>query len=226
MRRQLSILALASLLACPVIAEEDDLLSSLSSAEAELLQKGSIAYGTHFAKTLIQDKGLALDVNAFTEAFQSAATGNPSLDEATISEIFADLRDYLSDRPKWEGVQFLHINQSKDGVTTTASGLQYEVLEEAEGPKPTASDQVTVHYTGKLLNGTVFDSSVDRGEPATFPLSGVIKGWTEGLQLMPQGSKFRFYIPQNLAYGEAGSPPTIPPFSTLVFDVELLGINE
>jgi FKBP-type peptidyl-prolyl cis-trans isomerase FklB len=125
---------------------------------------------------------------------------------------------------KAEGQKFLDENQKRPEVKVTPSGLQYEVLTQTEGAKPTAADKVKVHYTGKLLDGTVFDSSVERGEPITFPLGGVIGGWTEGLQLMSVGSKYRLYIPYNLAYGERGAG-TIPPFATLIFDVELLEIN-
>ena len=110
-------------------------------------------------------------------------------------------------------------------MITTASGLQYEVLTEGVGPKPTASDTVTVHYKGTLTNGKVFDSSYDRGEPISFPLNGVIKGWTEGLQLMSVGAKHRLTIPANLGYGAAGAGGVIPPNATLIFDVELLKIN-
>ena len=110
-------------------------------------------------------------------------------------------------------------------VTTTASGLKYEVLKEGSGTKPTATDSVTVHYKGTLTDGTVFDSSYDRGQPATFPLNRVIKGWTEGVQLMSVGSKYRFTIPPELGYGAAGAGGKIPPNSTLIFDVELLKIN-
>ncbi|TLS69070.1 FKBP-type peptidyl-prolyl cis-trans isomerase [Mariprofundus erugo] len=127
---------------------------------------------------------------------------------------------------KAEGEKFLAENAKKPGVTVTASGLQYEVLQAADGPKPKESDDVKVHYRGTLLDGTEFDSSYKRGQPITFPLSGVIKGWTEGVQLMNVGSKFRFYIPADLAYGERGAGATIAPNSTLIFEVELLGIED
>lgn len=124
---------------------------------------------------------------------------------------------------KGEGERFLAANQLKEGVQVTESGLQYEVQTMGRGPKPQATDRVKVHYHGTLIDGTVFDSSVERGEPAEFGLNQVIKGWTEGLQLMPVGSKFRFYIPQELGYGERATG-SIPPYSTLIFDVELLEI--
>jgi len=125
------------------------------------------------------------------------------------------------------GQDFLNDNAMQPGVVTTASGLQYLVLEEGAdrtAAMPLATDEVMVHYHGTMIDGTVFDSSVDRGEPISFPLDGVIPGWTEGLQLMRVGDKFRFFIPSELAYGASGAGP-IPPFSTLIFDVELLGIN-
>jgi FKBP-type peptidyl-prolyl cis-trans isomerase len=125
---------------------------------------------------------------------------------------------------KEEGKKFLTDNGKRKGVTTTASGLQYEVLKEGTGPKPAVTDSVNVHYHGTLIDGKVFDSSVERGEPTSFPLQGVIRGWTEGLQLMPVGSKWRFYIPSDLAYGDQAQGDDIPPGSTLIFDVELLGI--
>lgn len=124
---------------------------------------------------------------------------------------------------KKAGEEFLVKNKAKKGVTTTASGLQYEVVKQGSGPKPKDTDTVQVHYTGTLLDGTKFDSSVDRGEPATFPLKGVIPGWTEGLQQMPVGSKYKFYIPSSLAYGENGPGP-IGPNAMLTFEVELLKI--
>lgn len=126
---------------------------------------------------------------------------------------------------KAEGEAFLAQNGARPEVKTTASGLQYEVLTQGAGEKPSATSKVNVHYHGTLINGEVFDSSVDRGQPISFGLNQVIKGWTEGLQLMPVGSKYRLFIPYDLAYGERGSGGKIPPFSALIFDVELLGIE-
>lgn len=122
------------------------------------------------------------------------------------------------------GVKFLEENAKKEGITVTESGLQYEIITEGTGEKPSAESVVSTHYHGTLVDGTVFDSSVDRGTPAEFPVNRVIAGWTEALQLMPTGSKWRLYIPHNLAYGEHGSGGKIAPYSTLIFDVELLEI--
>jgi FKBP-type peptidyl-prolyl cis-trans isomerase FklB len=123
------------------------------------------------------------------------------------------------------GQDFLEENKKKSGVVALPSGLQYEVLVEGSGPRPVATNKVTCHYHGTLIDGTVFDSSVKRGQPATFPLNGVIKGWTEGVALMPTGSKWRFFIPPQLAYGERGAGAQIGPNSTLVFEVELISFN-
>jgi len=130
-----------------------------------------------------------------------------------------------SDKNKKEGETFLAANKSKSGVKTTASGLQYMVEKEGTGAKPKATDTVKVNYLGTKIDGTKFDSSYDRGQPATFPLNGVIKGWSEGLQLMPVGSKYKFYVPADLAYGE-NAPGPIGPNATLIFEVELLGIED
>ena len=123
------------------------------------------------------------------------------------------------------GKAFLEANGKKEGVTTTASGLQYKVIKAGTGAKPKATDTVNVHYKGTFLDGKTFDSSYDRGQPISFPLNGVIAGWTEGVQLMPVGSTYEFYIPSNLAYGERGAGGAIPPNSTLIFVVELLAIK-
>ena len=124
-----------------------------------------------------------------------------------------------------EGKEFLNENGKRKGVITTESGLQYEIINNGSGPKPIATDNVKTHYHGTLIDGTVFDSSVDRNEPISFDVNGVIAGWTEALQLMPVGSKWKLYIPYNLAYGEIGAGPKIGPYSTLIFEVELLEIN-
>ena len=136
-----------------------------------------------------------------------------------------DLVLNMSAKAKEEGEKFLAENAKREGVKTTASGLQYEVLEATIGQKPKATDTVRVHYEGTLIDGTVFDSSYKRGESISFPLNGVIKGWTEGLQLMSVGSKYKFFIPYQLAYGERGAGGSIPPYAALIFTVELLGIE-
>ncbi|MBK7340891.1 MAG: FKBP-type peptidyl-prolyl cis-trans isomerase [Saprospiraceae bacterium] len=127
---------------------------------------------------------------------------------------------------KEEGEKFLAENKNKPGIITTPSGLQYEVIQMGTGKKPSLQDKVKTHYHGTLINGKVFDSSVQRGEPISFPVNGVIKGWTEALQLMPVGSKFKLYIPYQLAYGERGAGADIKPFSALIFEVELLDIEQ
>jgi FKBP-type peptidyl-prolyl cis-trans isomerase FklB len=141
--------------------------------------------------------------------------------------LFEKLSKHKSDKAESnlkEGEEFLLQNKNRSGVFTTESGLQYEVLKDGNGPKPKASDKVKCHYHGTLTDGTVFDSSVQRGQPATFPLNMVIKGWTEALQLMPVGSKYRLYLHPSLAYGERQTGAHIGPNSTLIFDVELLDI--
>lgn len=142
-----------------------------------------------------------------------------------INNYFRAMQEKKQAAAAEEGQQFLAENAKRPEVTTTESGLQYEVLKEGDGPKPEATDKVTVHYHGTLVDGTVFDSSVERGQPATFPLNGVIKGWTEGLQYMPVGSKYKFYIPSDLAYGPRGAGGKIGPNATLIFEVELLSIE-
>lgn len=143
-----------------------------------------------------------------------------------IQNYFQAMMDKKASEGRKAGEAFLAANAKKAGVTTTASGLQYEVIKMGEGPKPAATDKVTVHYHGTLTDGTVFDSSVERGQPATFPLNGVIAGWTEALQLMPVGSKFRIFLPSDLAYGERGAGQMIGPHATLIFEVELLKIEQ
>lgn len=143
----------------------------------------------------------------------------------SASERLAQLNKERSETNLKAGQDFLAQNRNRPGVTETASGLQYEILTEGHGPKPSASSKVTCHYHGTLIDGTIFDSSVQRGQPATFPLNMVISGWTEALQLMPTGSKWRLFLPPHLAYGERQTGAHIGPNSTLIFDVELISFN-
>ena len=145
--------------------------------------------------------------------------------QSFLQTYFTAAQEKISTEKKAQGEKFLADNAKNPAVQTTASGLQYIVLKDTVGAKPTATDKVKVHYEGTLIDGTKFDSSYDRGEPIDFPLNQVIPGWTEGIQLMSVGSKYKFYIPYQLAYGEQGAGGVIPPYSTLIFTVELLGIN-
>lgn len=145
--------------------------------------------------------------------------------QGLVQEFLREQQEAAGKAAREAGEQFLAENAKREGVKVTETGLQYEVLTPALGVKPTPTDTVTCHYEGRLTDGTVFDSSYRRGEPASFPLQGVIRGWTEGLQLMSIGSKFRFFIPFDLAYGAQGAGGSIPPYAALVFDVELLGIE-
>lgn len=145
--------------------------------------------------------------------------------QQVLGQFFQELEAKIAGAAKADGEKFLAENKKREGVQVTASGLQYEVLEATIGQKPKATDTVKVYYEGTLIDGTVFDSSYQRGESISFPLNGVIKGWTEGLQLMSIGSKYKFYIPYQLAYGERGAGQQIPPYAALIFTVELLGIE-
>lgn len=145
--------------------------------------------------------------------------------QQVLNTFFQELEEKVAGAAKAEGEKFLAENAKREGVKVTESGLQYEILEPSLGLKPKATDTVRVHYEGTLIDGTVFDSSYKRGESISFPLNGVIKGWTEGLQLMSIGSKYKFFIPYQLAYGERGAGQMIPPYAALIFTVELLGIE-
>lgn len=176
----------------------------------------------------------SLDADIFLSAFLAAVNEEETLMDATVANAYfrtesekvrsANMEAAYADN-KEAGLAFLEANKSVEGVQVTESGLQYKVVKMGKGKKPSATDRVKVHYHGTLIDGKVFDSSVERGEPATFALNQVIPGWTEGLQLMPVGSKFTFYIPSELAYGDRETGE-IKPFSALVFEVELLGIEK
>ena len=184
-----------------------------------------LSIGNNFQNSGINDLQIEDFVNGLKDIL-GGQTPEISYDEAkqVINDYFMKLQKEKFEINKKAGEEFLNINKGKAGVVTLPSGLQYQVLQKGEGPKPTASDKVKCHYHGTLINGTVFDSSVQRGEPAVFGVSQVIPGWVEALQLMPVGSKWRLFIPSDLAYGEHGAGEAIEPNSALVFDVELLDI--
>lgn len=193
-------------------------------------EKDSLAYslgvniGTAFKEQEIGD----INQEAFFKGIKETLAGNNSLSGeeagAVIGAYFQKEFEKKNAVHKDEGEKFLAANKVKEGVVTTASGLQYKIEKEGTGEKPAATDQVKVHYHGTLVDGKVFDSSVDRGEPIDLRVNGVIQGWQEVLQLMPAGSKWKVFIPYQLAYGERGSGPVIPPMSALIFDIELLEI--
>ena len=199
-----------------------------------LEERVSYSYGLMIAKQLTE-RGIDLDFDQFATAFKTVLEESEPLlsdDEVsdtldTYSKILAEKSATGVDRETLDaGKKFLEENLKKDGIKRTASGLQYEVIKEGDGAQPAAVDVVEVHYHGTLLDGTVFDSSVDRGETTSFPLNRVIPGWTEGLQLMKEGGKYRFFIPYDLAYGERGAGADIKPYSTLIFEVELFKVGE
>ena len=201
------------------------------------MEKVSYALGLGIGQQLAQMGASDLNVDEFAQAIKDVLAGNElkvSHREAQgIVEQYFRKKQAAMDAEraakgkiaKESGEKYLAENAKKEGVVTLPSGLQYTVIKEGNGRKPKATDQVVCHYEGFLIDGTVFDSSVQRGEPATFGLQQVIAGWTEGLQLMQEGAKYRFFIPYRLAYGEGGAGNMIPPFATLIFDVELLEVK-
>lgn len=207
--------------------------SAQDAKPTSLEDRVSYAYGLVVAKDLTS-RGLKINKDQFMAAFSTVLEdGKPLLSQDEISKTFKENQLIMDEQNAngadkenlLTGKKFLSENAKKDGVKETASGLQYKVIKQGDGAKPTAANTVKVHYHGTLIDGTVFDSSVDRGEPISFPLGRVIPGWTEGLQLMAIGSKYRLFIPYNLAYGDAGAGPKIKPYSALIFDVELLEIK-
>ena len=173
--------------------------------------------------------GMSIGIDDFAKAIRDIFAGEAAMTDmdaqAAVQAFFQQKEEEQAKAAQAEGQKFLEENAKKPGVVTLPSGLQYEVLREGDGKKPKATDQVECHYEGTLINGQVFDSSYRRGETATFPLNQVIKGWTEGLQLMQEGAKYRFYIPYTLGYGANGAGQTIPPYATLIFDVELIKVK-
>ena len=195
------------------------------------MDKIAYALGLSIGQNLAHSGVKDINSEDFVAGMKDVLAGNKpqiTLQEAqqVLDKFFKELEEQTAGAAKAEGEKFLAENAKRPSVKVTDSGLQYEVLEATLGQKPKATDRVKVHYEGTLPDGTVFDSSYRRGEPITFALNQVIAGWTEGLQLMSIGSKYKLFIPYHLGYGERGAGATIPPYSALVFTVELLGINE
>lgn len=201
------------------------------------MDKLSYALGLGIGHQLSQMGAENLNIDDFAQAIKDVIAGNePKVSNTEAQTIVQEFfqkqeekqRAAAAERFKGtreEGEKYLAENAKKDGVVTLPSGLQYQVLKEGNGRKPKATDTVKCHYEGMLVDGTMFDSSIQRGEPAEFPLNGVIRGWTEGLQLMQEGAKYRFFIPYHLGYGEQGAGAAIPPFAALIFDVELIDVK-
>ena len=194
-----------------------------------LKDKISYIIGRDMAANL-SHQGIDIEPSAFTHGLEDALAGKESvLDQKETHSAMTQLQQQQGGQQgeinKKEGEAFLAENRSKGGVVTLPSGLQYKILKEGSGAVPSAKDKVTTHYHGTLIDGTVFDSSYERGQPATFPVNGVIAGWTEALQLMQEGAKWRLFLPSNLAYGSQGAGQDIGPNTTLIFDVELISVN-
>ncbi len=218
-----------------VVADSLYIPKTTLTTNSDDMSKASYSLGYFMAdgnKESVDD----LKLDPFFQGFRDAYLAkNPAIDKASMQQVLLDYQkrkeaeyakqiEAVAQQNLAKQQAFLAQNGKKTGVKTTASGLQYEVLKQGNGKRPNATDKVKVHYEGKLMDGTIFDSSYKRGEPVVFPLDQVIKGWTEGLQLMKEGSKYRFYVPASLGYGEAGNAD-IEPNSLLIFDVELLEVN-
>lgn len=219
-----------ALVACQTSADDKTVLKN---------EKDKISYsiginiGTNF-----KNQSIDVDVDALVKGIKDAISGNKTLMsekevQETLTAFQNDMRTKQAERAKAmaeknkkEGETFLTENKKKEGIKTTANGLQYKIIKEGSGKKPKSTDTVTVHYRGTTIDGTEFDSSYKRGEPTSFPVNEVIPGWTEALQLMPVGSKWQLFIPSNLAYGERGAGPQIGPNATLLFEVELISIKQ
>ncbi|MEC8012143.1 MAG: FKBP-type peptidyl-prolyl cis-trans isomerase [Pseudomonadota bacterium] len=236
---KLKIIAIAATLMVSGFASAAQEDKNVDSLDPEFKKVASYSLGARYAQAIQADFGEELDLNEFVKGFKHVVNGEKlDLTPEELQKNLAQLQqirtnrlireqNIASEKNKTASDEFLDKNKEADGVKTTESGLQYKVLKSGEGDaKPTRSDKVTVHYHGTLIDGTVFDSSVERGTPATFPVGGVIPGWTEALQLMTPGDKWVLYIPSDLAYGERGTPGgPIGPNQALVFEVELLDIN-
>ncbi len=226
MKKLLLILVCAMLASCGHTSKAQNEMKDMTED-----QKMSYALGVNSGDQF-RNLGLNIDFDLFMKGIKDGIANSNQFSQEEMQAAFAYLemqaranQDKAMNDEKAAGAAFLAKNKNEKGVMVTESGLQYKVITEGKGKKPLATDKVKVHYKGTLLDGTVFDSSYDRGEPITFPLNGVIKGWTEGLQLMSEGSKYILYIPSDLGYGDRGAGAQIKPGATLIFEVELLEVN-
>lgn len=233
-------IALVSVMGCQEQAKQDTQDEKLAVLDTEMKKQAyglGASIGLYMQRNLEEQTklGLTLDETLIISGFNESMAGKSQIEKEEIQALLTKLDETMKAKQQEqelanaqkslaEGEKFLADNAKKEGVQVTDSGIQYVVLTEAEGEKPTATDTVKVHYKGTFINGETFDSSYDRGEPISFPLNGVIPGWTEGVQLMSVGSKYKLSIPSNLAYGPQGRPPTIPGNSVLEFEIELLEI--
>lgn len=218
-------IAIAALLSSPILAQQKNNQPKLNNAHDSLSYAIGLDLGENLENANLGDINLQMMVQGIQQQFDKSATFNIEQARHYIQTELQRKAEAMAEMEKGVGKKFLEENKKKPGVQTTASGLQYKVITEGKGIKPNASDTVEVHYHGTLIDGTVFDSSVERGETIMFALNQVIPGWTEGVQLMPAGSKYVFYIPENLAYG-AQAMGTIKPYSTLIFEVELFSVKQ
>src|SRR5437899_11732371 len=212
----------ASLLALPLFGQEKS--TQLKDKKDQVSYSIRLQIGSNLSRQKVE-----VNPDVLAAGIKDAITGKPQLTQDQIKDVMTQFekgmeqkQKELGEKNKTDGAKFLEENKKKPGVKTTASGLEYKVIKEGTGPQPKATDTVKVNYRGTLIDGTEFDSSYKRGEPATLPLNGVIKGWTEALQLMKVGSKYQVFVPSNLAYGERSVSPEIGPNATLIFEVELL----
>ena len=245
-KRSLMTMAMAALLAAALAAQQNPAPKDNQQSSPLTTKKDKLSYslGLETGRQL-QRMSVDVDPAAFARGMKDATPGGkPALGDNEVRQAIAEMQmeqqakiqklqaeraaanQAMAEKNKKEGQAFLAENKNKPGVVTLPSGLEYKILKEGTGPKPKADDTVVCHYRGTLINGTEFDSSYQRGEPVTFPVRGVIKGWTEALQLMPVGSKWQLFIPADLAYGEQGFPGKIEPGSTLIFEIELISIQE
>ena len=222
----ITVVTVLSFVSCDAPVEEKALISMDNEVD-----KVSYSLGISVGENVKQQGFNDLNVDALAQAMKDVMSGsetqlNTQEANQTLQAYFGKLRESQDAILRKPGDDFLAANGQKEGIVTTESGLQYEILTEGKGEKPGPTSKVTTHYHGTTLDGNVFDSSVDRGEPIQFPVNGVIKGWTEALQLMPVGSKWRLFIPSDLAYGPRGSGEKIPPHAALIFEFELISIDE